>query len=655
MVLIILPILNIFTSCFLRKILSYRHGLLFLVHSSLLFLIFAFYLFFNVCCLKSSYYYNSGIWISCNNLVLTWSFSFDPLSVLFLLMVSVVSVVVQIYSICYMRAEPYLFLFIIYLNFFTFCMFILVSASEFGLMFLGWEGIGVASYLLISFWSSRVQAIKSSLKAFVLNRIGDIGVFVAMAMIYFCFCSFEFSVIFSLVFYFISVVSFLKVNYLKYICLFLFLGVSGKSAQLGLQTWLPDAMEGPTPVSALIHAATLVTAGVYLIVRCCYLFEVTAGVLVLISFSGGLTSLISACIALVQDDIKKVIAYSTCSQLGYMVCICGLSGYTYSIFHLINHGFFKALLFLGAGSIISSMGGEQDIRKFGGLALFLPITYVCMILSFFALGGFPFLSGYYSKDLIIELQISKALVESSSRYFLVSSRIFFWFGLFTAFLTSCYSTKVLYSVFWGSFNGFKSTFQNISESKTISIALVILAIGGLFSGFYFETMFAFSNAFWDNSVYCLNINNLSFDMEFISWRWKTAALRWSIVGVWLGFKFERVLSIYHWQFIIILSKNKFYITSFSILFYFIYLNLNKWFFDIYYNYLVRILFLKASYNFFYKYIEKGFIFFISTGCFSSIISKQSKFLINKQLGYIYFLSLVFYFSFIIILFLSFYL
>lgn len=630
-------------------------GIFVLIHLSILIVIYSFYLFFNICCLKTSYFCNLGIWISSNNLVLTFGFNFDPLCALFLLMVSVVSVLVQMYSISYMRQEPYLFLFINYLNFFTFCMFILVTASEFGLLFLGWEGIGVASYLLISFWSGRVQALKASLKAFVLNRIGDIGIFVAMSIIYYCFGSFEFSVVFSLVIYFVSVISFLKVNYLKYICLFIFLGVSGKSAQLGLQTWLPDAMEGPTPVSALIHAATLVTAGVYLIARCCYLFEITASILILVSFSGGLTSLISACIALVQDDVKKVIAYSTCSQLGYMVCICGLSGYTIGIFHLINHGFFKALLFLGAGSIISNMSGEQDLRGFGGLALFLPITYSCMLLSFFALGGFPFLSGYYSKDLIIELQISKALFSPNSQYFLVNSRIFFWFGLFTAFLTSCYSTKVLVSVFWDSFNGFKATFQNIEEQKTISIIMVGLASGALFSGFYFENLFGFGGSFWENSIYNLNLNNLGFDIEYLDWRWKTGALRWSLVGVWLGMKFESLLSINYWKFVILPTRCIFLIKVFSLFIYFIYFNVNKWFFDIYYNILVRTLILKVSYNFLYKCVEKGFIYFISTSIFSSWISWKSNFLVNKQLGYIYFLSLVFYFSFFFILIISFYL
>lgn len=287
-------------------------------------------------------------------------------------------------------------------------------------------------------------------------------------------------------------------------------------------------MEGPTPVSALIHAATLVTAGVYLIARICVLFELDDFVLIFITYSGSFTSILSALTALTQDDMKKVIAYSTCSQLGYMVCICGLSVYSLGVFHLINHGFFKALLFLGAGSIIAGMGGEQDLRGLGGLTKLLPVSYVCMLLSFFALGGFPFLSGFYSKDLIIELQISKSIfnpyIEIENVF--ISNRLFFWFGILTASLTTCYSIKVLFFLFWSEFNGFKSVVQGVAEGKTISFALGVLCVGSLFSGFILETFFfGYASSFFEISIFELTIHDMCFDPEFLDLRWKTVALR----------------------------------------------------------------------------------------------------------------------------------
>lgn len=273
--------------------------------------------------------------------------------------------------------------------------------------------MGLCSYLLIGFWFTRLQANKAALKALVVNRAGDLGFILAVGLIYFVFQSLDFEIIFSLVPYFEDQLFYIMgVNYniLDLICFFLFVGSVAKSAQIGLHTWLPDAMEGPTPVSALIHAATMVTAGVFLIIRCSPLFEYAPNILIFMTFVGACTAFMAATIGLVQHDIKKVIAYSTCSQLGYMVFACGISGYTISLFHLINHAFFKALLFLAAGSIIHSLNNEQDTRKMGGLLKIVPFTYSMMLIGSLSLAGFPFLSGFYSKDLILELAFAKCSV-----------------------------------------------------------------------------------------------------------------------------------------------------------------------------------------------------------------------------------------------------
>jgi len=285
-------------------------------------------------------------------------------------------------------------------------MFILVTADNFMQLFLGWEGVGLCSYLLISFWYTRVQANKSALKALILNRIGDLCFLAGTLLIYFFFKTLDFSIIFVLTpFLFKTTFSLIvtDVYIITLVCFFLFVGSMGKSAQIGLHVWLPDAMEGPTPVSALIHAATMVTAGIFLIIRCSALFEYSYITLHFILIVGVLTAFFASTVGLVQFDIKKVIAYSTCSQLGYMTFICGLSSYNISFFHLVNHAFFKALLFLGAGSIIHAMSGDQDMRRYGSLAKLLPLTYSIFIIGSLALAGFPFLSGFFSKDMILEV------------------------------------------------------------------------------------------------------------------------------------------------------------------------------------------------------------------------------------------------------------
>ena len=358
-----------------------------------------------------------------------------------LIVVTFISFLVHIYSIGYMSADPHIPRFMSYLSLFTFFMLILISANNFVQMFVGWEGVGLCSYLLINFWFSRIQANKAAIKAMLVNRVGDFGLALGIIAIYSLFKSVDYSIVFAMSKHFessIFQVLNLEFNYLTIICILLFIGAIGKSAQLGLHTWLPDAMEGPTPVSALIHAATMVTAGIFLLARCSPLFEYAPNALIFVAIIGALTAFFAAATGLLQNDIKRVIAYSTCSQLGYMVFACGLSNYSVGIFHLANHAFFKALLFLSAGSVIHALSDEQDMRKMGGLRKLLPFTYAMIFIGSLSLMGFPFLTGFYSKDVILELTYAK---------YTSLSYIIYWLGTISAFLTAFYSIRLIYLVF----------------------------------------------------------------------------------------------------------------------------------------------------------------------------------------------------------------
>jgi proton-translocating NADH-quinone oxidoreductase chain L len=333
-----------------------------------------------------------------------------------LVLVVFVSLLVHLYSIDYMNGDPHIIRFLGYLSLFTFFMLMLVTSGNFVQLFLGWEGVGLSSYLLINFWYTRVQANKSAMKAIIVNRFGDFGIYFSLLVIFFFCKSFDFGVVFNLIQLLdaqdgITFLGF-NINRVDFIVIFLFLGAIGKSAQLGLHTWLPDAMEGPTPVSALIHAATMVTAGVFVLIRSSPILEYSSSGLFLVSLIGGLTALFAGTVGLVQYDIKKVIAYSTCSQLGYMFFACGMSNYSVGLFHLFNHGFFKALLFLGAGSVIHALLDEQDMRKMGGLIKLMPLTYMAILVGSLSLTGFPFLTGFYSKEVVLEIAFSKFSINS---------------------------------------------------------------------------------------------------------------------------------------------------------------------------------------------------------------------------------------------------
>lgn len=591
--------------------------------------ILGFWLFWNVCISNKVYYYTLGTWINCNLFVVNFGFIFDALSVCMLLTVSIVSIGVHFYSLEYMDGDPSRPRFIIYLSLFTFFMFILVTADNLVQLFLGWEGIGLCSYLLISFWNTRVQANKAAVKALVVNRVGDFGYICGLLVLFYFFRSVDFSVLFAVApFFYKEVITIFGVEFfcLDLACLFLFLGSMGKSAQIGLHTWLPDAMEGPTPVSALIHAATLVTAGVFLIVRCSPIFEYTSLALFIVMLFGGMTSFFAATIAITQNDIKKVIAYSTCSQLGYMIFACGISAYDSAMFHLINHAFFKAALFLGAGLIIHAAQGEQDMRKFGSFLKLLPYTYTIMFISFVALSGLPYLSGFYSKDLILEVAYAQ---------YNVSGTFVYWLGTLSAGLTAFYSWRVMYITFWGKPNSFKYYIKNIHEiplafNSGYFVPVYILSIGSIFSGYCFQDAFnGIGSSFWGNAIYIAQPNSLGMDHEFISIISKNIPIIFSITGIIVALTFNLLIYTTRSNQLVSYPQKQVKIISF--------LN-KKWYFDYVYNYYIGYSVLKHSYISFYKLIDKGFIEIVGPQGLSKAVFYISKQTQIKQSAYIYHLA-----------------
>ena len=440
-------------------------------------------------------------WISSGSLEVNWSMKIDPLSSVMLVVVTSVSALVHIYSIGYMSNDPHKPRFMAYLSLFTFAMLMLVTSDNFIQLFFGWEGVGLCSYFLIGFWFKKESANKAAIKAFVVNRVGDFGFALGIFLIFYLFGTVNYSEVFNQIsnitdknLLFLGI----KFNAVDLICLLLFIGAMGKSAQILLHTWLPDAMEGPTPVSALIHAATMVTAGVFLVVRCSPIYEYSELALNIITVVGMSTAFFAATVALVQNDIKKIIAYSTCSQLGYMFFATGVGAYNVAMFHLFTHAFFKALLFLGSGSVIHAFKDEQNINYMGGVWKKLPYTYSLMIIGTLALTGFPFLSGFYSKDAIIEFAYLRG---NTAGYYAAG------IGIFTAFLTSIYSWRLIFKTFHGEYNNKEIKIDETHESPIIMlIPLALLSIGALFAGFLFKELFMgydVQNNFWRDSIFFL--------------------------------------------------------------------------------------------------------------------------------------------------------
>ena len=564
-------------------------------------------------------------WIDSEALNVDWGFLFDSLTVVMCCIVTFVSTLVHLYSTEYMSHDPHLSRFMSYLSLFTFFMLILVTADNFVQMFVGWEGVGLCSYLLINFWFTRIQANKAAIKAMVLNRIGDFGLVLGILIMFIKFKSVDYATVFSIAplfkehtFIFLN----FSFNLIDIIGFLLLIGAIGKSAQLGLHTWLPDAMEGPTPVSALIHAATMVTAGVFLIARSSPLYEYTPTVLKIVTVLGACTAFFAATVGLLQNDLKRVIAYSTCSQLGYMVFACGLSNYSVGVFHLANHAFFKALLFLGAGSVIHGVSDEQDMRKMGGLKNLIPFTYSMMLIGSLALIGFPFLTGFYSKDVILEVAYGKFTPEGHFSYIL---------GTIGAFLTAFYSTRLLYLTFLSTPNGFKNVLCAAYDSSyQICTALAILSIPSIFIGFYTKDMIiGLGSDFWGNSIYVLPENMNMIDAEFIPHSFKILPVIFSLLGATLSFLFYTFSSKLLFQLKISVFGKKIYN----------FLN-KKWFFDKVYNEYIGQFFFKFGYNVSYKIIDRGIFEIFGPMGLSGSVLKGSSVLSKLQTGYLYHITLI---------------
>lgn len=550
-------------------------------------------------------YYDILNWFNLGLLSNSYNLKFDLITVNMLILVITVSFFVHIFSYSYMENDPHLPRFISYLSLFTFFMLILISSSNLVQLFIGWEGVGLCSYLLISFWYTRIQANKSAIKAMIINKLGDIGLLIGIIYLWIFTGSFEFNHIF--------MISIMCDSFNLYLPLFFILiGVMGKSAQLGFHMWLPDAMEGPTPVSALIHAATMVTAGVFLVIRMSPVFELSSSILILIIIIGSLTSFFSATVGMVQNDLKKVIAYSTCSQLGYMIMICGFSFYDLSLFHLINHGFFKALLFLSAGSIIHAINDEQDMRKYGALKNLLPLIYIFIIIGSIALIGLPFLSGFYSKDLIIEVALFSNFLSFS-----------LWISISAILITAFYSFRLIYFTFINNPQQNKNNFINIHESdyKVITV-LSLLTLFSIFSGYVLQFLIIKDN--FPNMVY-----NTS----------KLIPLFLSIIGIFLAI-------------IIFSNSNKTW--NITLLNYYknIYLFfINSWYFDIIINYIFSKKISPLGYKITYKLIDnqilEGLGPFYLNKSIGILSNKSSKIYINFIYSYIL-ITCIFFITFIFI-------
>jgi len=499
--LIILPLLGSIISGFFGRKVGVTGSHIITCGSVITTTILAILSFFEVGINNIPVYINLFRWIDSESLNVSWGFTFDSLTVSMLIPVLIVSSLVHLYSIGYMSHDPHNQRFFSYLSLFTFMMIILVTSNNFLLMFVGWEGVGVCSYLLVSFWFTRIAANQSSISAFLTNRVGDCFLTIGMFAILWSFGNIDYSTVFSLA-------PLMTDNLITIIGICLLIGAMAKSSQIGLHVWLPMAMEGPTPVSALIHAATMVTAGVYLLMRSSPLIEYSNTVLLLCLWIGAVTTVFSSLIGLFQQDIKKVIAYSTMSQLGMMVIAIGLSSYNIALFHLVNHAFYKGLLFLGAGAVIHAVSDNQDFRKYGGLKAFLPLTYSVMLIASLSLVAFPFMTGFYSKDFILE---------SSYGQFYFSSTVVYFISTIGAMFTTLYSVKVLYLTFLTNPNGPLVNYKHAHEGDIfMSIPLIVLAVFSIFFGYVTKDMFIGlgSNFFVDNSLFIHPSHEIMLETEF---------------------------------------------------------------------------------------------------------------------------------------------
>ena len=470
----------------------------------------------------------------------SWGFLFDTLSAVMCVVVTFVSCLVIIFSCSYMIQDPHFIRFLSYLKLFTVAMLCLVTADNYIQLFVGWEGVGLASFLLISFWYTRLQASKAAIQAMLLNRVGDVGLALGVICLYSIFQTTNYNVIFASAMSGYShslIIGSMTFPLLEVACILLFVGAMGKSGQFGLHAWLPEAMNAPTPVSALLHAATMVTAGVFLVARSSPLLEYTPTASAVITLIGAMTCLFAGTIGLVQNDFKRIIAYSTCSQLGYMITTCGASNYAVGIFHLFNHAFFKALLFLSAGAVIHALANEQDIRKYGGLTQVLALSYTFILIGSLALIGTPFLTGFYSKDFIIELACARYALSVHFSYLLAS---------FSVLTTSYYSFRLIFLCFGCKAPGhLTKKWPNLHRASikeahdpdyVMSLPLILLALGSILAGFMFKDMFiGLGTDFWNNAIFVDPRHCHSIEAEFLPLKFKLLPLVLTVSGAYLAY------------------------------------------------------------------------------------------------------------------------
>ncbi len=624
-----LPLLAAFISGFLGKFVGHRSSEIITSLFTSVSAILSILIFYKV--VGQNYEKNIIIstWLNSGSLNVNWSIKIDPLSSVMLVVVTLISALVHIYSIGYMSHDPHRSRFMAYLSLFTFSMLTLVTSDNFLQLFFGWEGVGLCSYFLIGFWFKKESANAAAIKAFIVNRVGDFGFALGIFLIFYIFGTINYEEVFQQIpqisnkeIIFLGI----HLNVINLICILLFIGAMGKSAQILLHTWLPDAMEGPTPVSALIHAATMVTAGVFLVVRCSPIYEYSQLALSLITIVGMTTALFAASVALAQNDIKKIIAYSTCSQLGYMFFAAGVGAYNVAMFHLFTHAFFKALLFLGSGSVIHSFKDEQDINQMGGVWKSLPYTYVLMVIGTLALTGFPFLSGFYSKDAIIEFAYLRG---STTGYYAAT------IGIFTALLTSIYSWRLIFKTFHGSYNNKKLDIKSMHDSPIVMILpLIVLAIGAIGAGYLFKDLFIGHNMsyeFWGSSIKFLK--PLSQDHPPTWFMFLTPVL----VVISIPFSFY------------LFVKNKNLVEQIVEGNKSLYLFLkNKWYFDELYEF-IFVKSLKKAGHYLWKKIDGGFIDRFGPDGISKLIKILSLKAVKFQSGYIYQYAFVMLIGFSILL------
>lgn len=587
---LLFPLLSAFFSGFFGQYMGSRGVSFFSTFCVFCSFIISCFFFFEVLLYGKTSHFVLFTWLKSGLVWVNWGFQLDSLTAIMLLVVCSVSTLVHLYSTSYISLDPHLSRFIAYLSLFTFFILILITADNFVQIFVGWEGVGLCSYLLINFWFTRIQANKAAIKAMLVNRVGDFGLCLGLFAVFIEFGSFDYATVFSLApIVFKKQFLFFGSAYdgLTIITMLLFVGSVGKSAQLGLHTWLPDAIEGPTPVSALIHAATIVTAGVFLLVRCSPLFEYAPITLKVVTVFGAITAFFAATTGLVQNDLKKVIAYSTCSQLGYIVFACGLSCYNVGLFHLANHAFFKALLFLTAGSVIHAINDEQDIRKIGGLVTLLPYSYAMIFIGSLALIGFPFLSGFYSKDIILEIAYGS---------YSLTGHFAFNLGTFAAFFTAFYSIRLLHLTFLSKPRGFKRTYETSHEGDSaLTFPLLILSVGSLFFGYIIkDIVVGYGSPFFNHAVFLHPTNIFISDAEFLPLIVKLTPLVFSLTGFTISFILYSFYNKIMFNMKMIPYGQTFYV----------YLN-RKWFFDKVYTEICAQIYIQQSYNLTYKLIDKG--------------------------------------------------